>query len=148
MSESNSEISYESDSNISTEEIEQDEIDDNKEDETATETTDIDKNDEEECIFEYVDDPNVDIKEMILVPDEERITSRKLTKYERVRILGTRAKQIGMGAKVMLKYEGEKSPEELARLEIENKSNLIIIKRVLPNNKYELWRLSELEIVN
>jgi DNA-directed RNA polymerase subunit K/omega len=107
----------------------------------ATETND--------CVYDLLDDDEEDIVNMIRVPDNERITTKKLTKYERVRILGIRTKQIAMGAKVMLKYEGsDKTPEDLARLEIERKVCPILIKRTLPNNKYELWKLSELEIIN
>ena len=38
-----------------------------------------------------------------------------MTKYERARILGTRALQIAMGAPVMVEIEGETDPLEIAR---------------------------------
>jgi DNA-directed RNA polymerase I, II, and III subunit RPABC2 len=103
----------------------------------------------DDCIYDFLDDDEEVVSKMIRVPDDERMTTKKLTKYERVRILGIRTKQISMGAKVMLKYEGiDKTPEDLARLEIEYKVCPILIKRVLPNNKYEIWKLSELDIMN
>ncbi|KAE8672339.1 DNA-directed RNA polymerases I, II, and III subunit RPABC2 [Hibiscus syriacus] len=42
-----------------------------------------------------------------------RKTSKYMTKYERARILGTRALQISMNAPVMVELEGESDPLEL-----------------------------------
>jgi DNA-directed RNA polymerase subunit K/omega len=78
------------------------------------------------------------------VKKEERQSSAKLTKYEMVRILGERTKQLTMGAKPLIKnYKGlpyDKISEE------ELKLNMIPfkIRRPLPNGKYELWSLEEL----
>merc|ERR1712244_89694 len=44
------------------------------------------------------------------VPDGERITTPFMTKYERARILGTRALQISMNAPVMVELAGETDP--------------------------------------
>lgn len=41
------------------------------------------------------------------VPAERRITTPYMTKYERARVLGTRALQIAMCAPVMVELEGE-----------------------------------------
>lgn len=41
-----------------------------------------------------------------------------MTKYERARVLGTRALQIAMGAPVMVEIEGESDPLEIARKEL------------------------------
>lgn len=41
-----------------------------------------------------------------------------MTKYERARVLGTRALQIAMGAPVMVETEGETDPLEIARKEL------------------------------
>lgn len=45
----------------------------------------------------------------------KRITTRFLTKYERAKILGTRALQISLGAPVMVDLEGETDPLEIAQ---------------------------------
>ncbi|GAY41219.1 hypothetical protein CUMW_057780 [Citrus unshiu] len=42
-----------------------------------------------------------------------RKTSKYMTKYERARILGTRALQISMNAPVMVELEGETDPLEV-----------------------------------
>ena len=79
-----------------------------------------------------------------LLKGKDRISANRLTKYEMVRILGERTKQLTMGAKPLIKnYEGlnyyKISEEEL-------KLNMIPykIKRPLPNGKYEIWTLDEL----
>jgi len=84
------------------------------------------------------------IKEEIILDKNNRISSNRLTKYEMVRILGERTKQLTMGAKPLVKnYEGL-SYEKIAEEEL--KLNMIpyIIKRTLPNGKIEKWYLDEL----
>lgn len=49
------------------------------------------------------------------VPKEERSTTKYMTKYERARVLGTRALQISMGAPVMVELEGESDPLIIAQ---------------------------------
>ena len=71
-----------------------------------------------------------------------------LTKYEKVRILGTRAKQISDGSKVFVKYECARSAMELAELELKYKMIPLKIKRPMPNGKYEIWKISELTILD
>jgi len=44
----------------------------------------------------------------------KRITARYMTKYERARVLGTRALQISMGAPVMVELVGETDPLMIA----------------------------------
>lgn len=125
-----------------------DEVDYDEDEDVASETEykNEPKDDDDDCFYEY--DNNEDkIKETMVTP-EERITTKKLTKYERVRILGVRAKQISMGAKVMVKGVEGKSPMEIAVLELQHKMIPFVIKRPLPNHTYELWKLSELEIDN
>lgn len=47
------------------------------------------------------------------VPPAQRKTTRFLTKYERARVLGTRALQISMNAPVMVELAGETDPLEV-----------------------------------
>lgn len=74
-----------------------------------------------------------------------KISLPKLTKYERVRILGTRAKQLALGAPPLVKNVSNKSPIEIAEIELMMNMIPFKIKRPLPNNTYEIWKLSELE---
>ena len=110
------------------------------------------KNEEEEekdeDLCEYNYDEIYDEKKeepMIIVENDQRITLPKLTKYERVRLIGTRAKQISLGAKVMVKNTKGLNPIEIAKLELEEKMIPMKIKRILPDNKVEIWKLSELD---
>merc|ERR1719510_2619109 len=68
---------------------------------------------------------------------EERITTPYLTKYEKARILGTRALQISMGAPVMVELQGETCPLEIATKELRVKQIPIIIRRYLPDGDFE-----------
>ena len=78
------------------------------------------------------------------VKKEERQSSAKLTKYEMVRILGERSKQLTMGAKPMIKNYKNLPYDKIAEEEL--KLNMIPykIRRPLPNGKFELWTLDEL----
>ena len=48
--------------------------------------------------------------EGVAVPKSDRITTPYITKFERARVLGTRALQISMNAPVMVELEGETDP--------------------------------------
>lgn len=82
------------------------------------------------------------------VIDDLHKTSPFLTKYERARVLGQRAKQINAGSIAFVKV-----PEKMidgyliAELELEQKAIPFIIRRPLPNSGCEYWKLSDLENV-
>ena len=62
------------------------------------------------------------------------IGPKKLTRFERARIVGARALQISMGAPVLLDVpESLKSPIELAELELQEEALPISIRRSLPD---------------
>ena len=52
------------------------------------------------------------------VPKDQRTTTPYMTKYERARILGTRALQISMNAPVLVQLEGETDPLDIANKEL------------------------------
>jgi DNA-directed RNA polymerase subunit K/omega len=71
-----------------------------------------------------------------------------LTKYEKSRILGERAKQIGAGAKPFVKIDNNVIDGYLIALaELEQKAIPFIVKRPLPNGGCEYWKLRDLEIL-
>jgi len=71
-----------------------------------------------------------------------------LTKYEKARILGERAKQINAGAKPFVKIENNVIDGYLIALaELEQKMIPFIVKRPMPNGGCEYWRLRDLEIL-
>lgn len=102
-----------------------------------------DKSDEE--FDDFYDDENEKPTKAIYVSDDERITKPFLFKYERVRLLGIRTRQLALGAKPMIKNSDNLSSKEIAELEI--KFNVIPLKivRPLPNGKKEKWKISELK---
>lgn len=93
----------------------------------------------EECL-ESSDDESNEIK---IVDPKDRITRNFLTKYEAVRIIGERTKQLVMGAKPLISNHHEFSYEQIALEEL--KLNMIPFKIRRPvGNKFEIWNLNEL----
>ena len=76
---------------------------------------------------------------------EDRITRNKLTKYEMVRILGERTKQLTMGAKPLIKNIIGLPYDVIAEEELKLNMIPFKIKRPLPNGKVEIWTLDELD---
>jgi DNA-directed RNA polymerase I, II, and III subunit RPABC2 len=83
-----------------------------------------------------------------IIVDPYHRTIPFLTKYEKARVLGQRAKQIETGAKPLVKV-----PENIidgyiiAELELREKKIPFIIKRPLPSGACEYWNIRDLEIV-
>ena len=71
-----------------------------------------------------------------------------LTRYEKARALGERAKQINSGAKPFVKFDETIIDGYLIALkELEEKKLPFIIKRPLPNGGCEYWKVSDLEVL-
>lgn len=67
------------------------------------------------------------------IPNENRTTTPYMTKYERARVLGTRALQISMNAPVLVDLEGETDPLQIAMKELREKKIPLVIRRYLPD---------------
>lgn len=76
----------------------------------------------------------------------QRMTTRYLTKYERARVLGTRALQLSLNAPPMVELEGETDPLQIAAKELRERKIPLIIRRFLPDGSFEDWSLDELII--
>jgi DNA-directed RNA polymerase I, II, and III subunit RPABC2 len=71
-----------------------------------------------------------------------------VTKYEKAKILGERAKQLNAGAMPFVEVNEDIIDGYLIALaEFEQKKIPMIIRRPLPNNASEYWRLQDLEIL-
>jgi DNA-directed RNA polymerase I, II, and III subunit RPABC2 len=71
-----------------------------------------------------------------------------LTRYEKARVLGERAKQINMGAKPFVDVDESMIDGYLIALkELEQKAIPFIIQRPLPHGGSEYWRISDLEVL-
>lgn len=139
----NSDDSHESDDNS------KDDNDDNNDNYIDTEETLSKK-----CIKKYVSmEDDINLEELFGDEDnniikEDRITKPILTKYEKVRILSTRIKQLQQGAKPMLRNYSGLSAKEMALEELKHKIIPLIIERPVPNVGIEKWKLSELQILD
>lgn len=71
-----------------------------------------------------------------------------LTKYERARVLGERAKQLNQGAKPLVEMGPEVVDGYLMALkEFEEKKIPFIVKRPMPNGGCEYWKFKDLEYI-
>ena len=77
-----------------------------------------------------------------------KITTPYMTKYERARVLGTRALQIAMCAPVMVELDGETDPLQIAMKELKARKIPIIIRRFLPDGSYEDWPIDQLIVTD
>jgi len=158
-----SEDETEDNENINTE-VNEEELEDN--DELDEDEDDIEEEDDEKKIIndnenntcaidDVIDDDNefFENNEGIEVSSEQgteylskenRISVNRLTKYEMVRILGERTKQLTMGAKPLIKNYHHLSYDKIAEEEFIRNIIPYKIKRPLPNGKYEIWTLDEL----
>ncbi|ADO67525.1 putative DNA-dependent RNA polymerase subunit Rpb6 [Cafeteria roenbergensis virus] len=144
--------------------IKDSDIDLKSEIEINTDTEEMNDSDKEDNDVDYDDENEDDINSIVsehlesdenlvddglkeyVVAKEDRITRPFLTKYELVRIIGTRRKQLSLGAKPMIKIEGKLSINEIVDEEIKLNMVPLKIKRPLPDsNKVEIWEFSELE---
>tara|TARA_B110000908_G_C10266301_1_gene464318 strand:- start:7197 stop:7664 length:468 start_codon:yes stop_codon:yes gene_type:complete len=95
-----------------------------------------------ENIFEV--DENYD-NDSILKGDN-RISLNRMTRYEKVRIIGERTKQLTLGAKCFIKNKEDFDYEFLATEELKLKLVPFKIIRKLPNNIKEEWSIDELQL--
>lgn len=74
-----------------------------------------------------------------------KITKPYITRFEKAKILSVRAQQISEGAEIMVTPGSNNSPKQIALLEFQQKKIPLLIRRYLPNGKYEDWRLTDLQ---
>lgn len=74
-----------------------------------------------QTLLQEVVDVDTDPKERVDIrmgepeePNKEKVTTKYMTKYEKARILGTRALQISMNAPIMVEADGAIDPLEVA----------------------------------
>lgn len=83
-----------------------------------------------------------------VIVDAMHKTMPFITKYEKTRILGQRAKQLNQGAQPMIPVDQKIIDGYLiAQLELQQKALPFIIRRPLPGGKSEYWRVSDLELI-
>lgn len=128
------------------------ELDDEEDNEIKSNYIDNEEQLKKKCFSKYLKDEDEDIEEIFVddnleITDNSRVSKPILSKYEKVRILSTRTKQLLQGSKPMVKDIEGLSTREIALLELKNKVIPLIIERPIPNSAPERWKLSELEIL-
>jgi len=73
-------------------------------------------------------------------------TKHFLTKYERARVIGSRAEHLANGSNTAVNTEGMTDVVKIAEKELEERKLPLIIQRTLPGGTTEYWRLDELEL--
>lgn len=94
---------------------------------------------EEENNLEIEDDP-IEIKGK----NTHRKTWPFITRYEKGRIIGTRALQLNQGAYPLIETH-ETDPIKIAQAEFKENKIPLIIRRYLPDGSYEDWNVSDLK---
>ena len=119
---------------------------DHSEEEISLDTDNVIDSDAEvdDCID--IDELPIDTAKPV-VDKDKRISKNKLTRYEFVRIIGERIKQLTMGAKPMIKQSKKSENFTYSEIAIEElKYNMIPFKIRRPlKNHYEIWSLDELD---
>ena len=136
---------------------EYEEKDDDAEEGDETSVNSIKEGDKEEnCFFSYDKENDMDLFDDDeeydnethtdeFLTEDNRISINRMSLYEFVRVIGTRTKQLSMGAKPMIKNHKGLSSKEIAIQELKNNTLPLIIKRPLPDNRFEIWKINELE---
>jgi DNA-directed RNA polymerase subunit K/omega len=145
---------------IDTDNEDEDDEDDDEDDDDENYLKKFDENINKNIISEYhpelqqhnyeeIDSLCVVVRnELGVIIDPLHKTLPFLTKYEKARILGERAKQINAGGKPFIHVEPSVIDGYLiAMKELEQKKIPFIIKRPLPNGGCEYWKLKDLEIL-
>jgi DNA-directed RNA polymerase subunit K/omega len=130
-----------------------DEEEDEEEEEEEEEKETTNEQETETCLIDDVIENDIEYFDEIDQPveiigenvsKENRISSNRLSKYEMVRILGERTKQLTTGAKPMIKNFNGLSYEKIAEEEFIRNMIPFKIKRPMPSGKFEIWTLDEL----
>ena len=74
---------------------------------------------------------------------DKRISNPFLTKYERTRLIGVRAQQLSRGAIPLVDWKGLTRTLDIAEKELAERKIPLMVKRLLPGKKYELWKIEE-----
>jgi len=106
-----------------------------------TENTENDDDGQQPMIL----DDNFEEEDSSQQPNKERITKPIMTRFERTRIIGTRAMHLCRGAQPLVNPEGEMDPLVIAEKELDSGVIPMSIRRYLPGGQFEDWPLKEFD---
>jgi len=120
-------------------------VDNNIESGVITVEEDIEDDMIDDCID--MEDDIVNLSKPVIIDKENRVSKNKMTRYEFVRIIGERTKQLTMGAKPMIKQSKNSEPLTYSEIAIEElKLNMTPFKIRRPiKDHYEIWSIDELD---
>lgn len=104
--------------------------------------------DDIDCTEDGKKDPRFNTS--MLIEKENRLTKPFLSKYEKTRIIATRAQQIAYGAMPMIDFNINDGidPVFIAEEELKQRKTPFIVRRYLPSGQYEDWKMSEIEDIH
>lgn len=82
-----------------------------------------------------------------IIIDDNHKTFPILSKYEKTKLIGLRVTQINKGSEPYVTSKSILDPPLIAERELKEKKIPFIIKRPLPNGKYEFWNVKDLEVI-
>ena len=96
--------------------------------------------------------PFEDYNKIMAALDKEKLSKPIMTKYEFDQIISLRATQLALGAQAFvdtsgLKIQSNMVLRQIALQELREGKLPYIIKRPLPNNKFEYYRIRDLNLV-
>ena len=93
-----------------------------------------------------IEEPTAVAQESInRVPDTERKTYNRMTKYEKTSLVSVRAQQLANGLKPLIdSLEGFRNPIEIAKEELKQRKIPLVIHRNVRGGKFEIWKVDEL----
>lgn len=124
----------------------------NTDPDTLSEIDKINSSDDEEVEENIIEDEDdfkvVDYRETLekMYKTKKRITLPILTKYEKARIIGYRAKQIENGAQPFVDISGLNNTIDIVKKELYSKKLPFIVRRPLPDGTFEDWTIQDLII--
>ena len=135
----NDEESIDEENDVKKNKILEDKNDDKYDENENCYAKEISMDDDDEINFDNINDSDEIIKK------NGRITKPILEKYEVVKLLAVRSKQLAQGSKAMLKNYQNMSHKEIAKEELKLKIMPLILVRPIPNSESEKWYLRELD---
>ena len=101
--------------------------------------------DEDSCID--TEEVGIEDDKPVITDKTKRISKNKMTRYEFVRIIGERVKQLTMGAKPMIRQSKKSESFTFTEIAIEElKLNMTPFKIRRPlKDHYEIWSIDELD---
>lgn len=128
-----------------------DDEEDEDEDDILPADSDVEEDDVDVMTYQEDEDeveppvPEI-IRNMTVIPTQDRTTSERLSIFECARGLGDRARHIDNGARPYIDITNCTSSLEIAYMELQQKRIPMAVIRRVGQNKVEIWRFKEMTL--